>query len=218
MKQQGINRKKEKSMAGFALGFMLILSMIAFFVDQAYGQTSYATYENDLYGTKHTYTNAYSAKVKFVNVNGGYSYRPYSGNLAPIGNKTLLLNEVVVTAQTQKLDSLVNGFVNCEIASYNLNNEKIESYFTESNCVWYINHDHTELKFEEFTPDGTVVKSKTLKIDKTFEDDVVFSVVVLGNDGTYTMSFWKDRSMVAYEFLDGYTLISGDFNFTVEEY
>ena len=80
-------------------------------------------------------------------------------------------------------------------------------------CVWVANADSTLLEYTEYTEKDSIVKHISYSVVSVFEDATVLSLAVSHNGNQFNAVFWKDGSMVVYEFGDSVAILSGSIEY-----
>ena len=96
-----------------------------------------------------------------------------------------------------------------DVVEYNNDNEETDHYITKSACDWVFNLDTDTITYTEYTFEGEIIKQEKeyVEFNKVIDGD--WMLRIRSRRGrTYNAIFWGDFSMVAYEFIDGYTIMS----------
>tara|TARA_R110001606_G_C15019263_1_gene609533 strand:- start:115 stop:519 length:405 start_codon:yes stop_codon:yes gene_type:complete len=96
-----------------------------------------------------------------------------------------------------------------DVVEYNNDNEETDHYITKSACDWVFNLDTDTITYTEYTFEGEIIKQEKEYVEfNEIIDGAAMLRIRSRHGGTYNAIFWVDFSMVAYEFIDGYTIMS----------
>jgi hypothetical protein len=116
------------------------------------------------------------------------------------------------------LATLSNGQQTTSVASVNIEQRDLVGHLigtdhADVRCVWVENSDASKLDYTEYTETDSIVKQISYDVVEVFEDTTVRSMALNHNGNTFNAVFWKDGSMVVYEFGDSVAILSGSIEY-----
>lgn len=181
---------------------------------EAYSQITYnsmgATYTNDLLGTEHTIktTNVSYGTIHVENYSPNYN-RNYTSSNYTYDHDFEVAENAPLSPVLQKPS--VTGVT---MATYDNDTDTlVDIQYLDTYVKFTSDGNYTTLWMTEYDEDGKQLKQVEMPVLSMNEDEEVMTFKLIEEEFTYNLLFWKDGSMVAYQFSDEYVLLVGAIDY-----
>lgn len=103
--------------------------------------------------------------------------------------------------------------VGVQVEFYDYSGNLLSKDTSDVHCIWSINEERSQLHYAEYLSDGSVYRKIQFAIVSSYENKEVRNLIVQHQQDVFSMIFWKDGSLIAYEFQDEVALFTGEIEY-----
>ena len=180
---------------------------------ESFAQTTYSsmgvTYHNPILNTTHTIKTTNTISNNFIHVD---NYHP-EYNRTEIYSDSYDYNNDFEVVINQPLNPVFQAPATIGVNMASFDNETdalIDQSYLESSVVYTSDKNYNTIWMTEYDENGNQIKQVEMPVVSMEEDSTVMTFYV---ENGFNLLFWKDGSMVVYEFADQYVILEGAVNY-----
>lgn len=103
--------------------------------------------------------------------------------------------------------------VGVQVEFYDTTGTLLSRDTSDVHCIWSFDEHYTKLTYAEYLSNGSLYRKIQYAILEKHENAEVRILIVQHRQDIFSMIFWKDGSMIAYEFGNEMAIFTGEIEY-----